>query len=168
MKNSPFFFFLKKIMYICKKIESNYFLYIRIINMNKSINHFIKDTRIREFFRFGIVGTISMLIHLGIYYLLYIAIEKNIAYTIGYIISFLGNFIMTSYFTFEVKPTWKRLVKFGGSHFINYFVYIGLFNIFLHLGLSPKTAPLPVYLIAVPISFLLVRFSMTKKIGLKK
>jgi hypothetical protein len=43
-----------------------------------------------------------------------------------------------------------------------------LFNIFLYLGLSPKTAPLPVYLIAVPISFLLVRFSMTKKIGLKK
>ena len=94
--------------------------------------------------------------------------DKNVAYTIGYFTSYLCNYIMTSYFTVRVMPTWSRFVKFSGSHLINYFVYIGLFNFFIFVGFTPQYAPLPVYLIAVPISFLLVRFSMIKKIGLKK
>ena len=128
----------------------------------------LNDNRVREFLKFGVVGTTAMFIHLGFYYFLLSIIDKNLAYTIGYIISFLCNFLLTSYFSFRVKPSWSRFVKFGGSHIANYFIYIGLFNFFLFLGLSPKLAPLPVYLIAVPISFVLVRFSMIKKIGLRK
>lgn len=126
------------------------------------------DSRIKEFVKFGVVGVIAMVIHLGVYYFLLYLMDKNVAYTIGYFTSFLCNYIMTSYFTFRVMPTWSRFVKFSGSHLINYFVYIGLFNFFIFVGFTPQYAPLPVYLIAVPISFLLVRFSMIKKIGLKK
>ena len=116
-----------------------------------------------EIVRFGTVGTTSMLIHYGIYYLLLPLMDMNIAYSIGYFLSFLCNFLMSSYFTFKVKPSWKRLVRFTGSHGINYFVYLGLFNFFYWIGVSAELAPLPVYLIAVPISFLLVRFALKKK-----
>ena len=133
-----------------------------------SIVSLLHDKRLHEFLKFGIVGSIAMVIHLGVYYVLMNAIDKNIAYSIGYFVSFLCNFLMTSYFTFKVSPTLHRFIKFGGSHLLNYFIYIGLFNLFLLIGLSPKVAPLPVYLIAVPTSFFLVRFSMIKKIGLKK
>ena len=116
-----------------------------------------------EIVRFGTVGTTSMLIHYGIYYLLLPLMDMNIAYSIGYFLSFLCNFLMSSYFTFKVKPSWKRLVRFTGSHGINYFVYLGLFNFFYWVGVPAELAPLPVYLIAVPISFLLVRFALKKK-----
>ncbi|MBQ6651851.1 MAG: GtrA family protein [Prevotella sp.] len=115
-----------------------------------------------EIVRFGIVGTTAMVIHYGIYYVLLPYIDKNIAYTIGYVVSFLCNFLMSSRFTFRVKPTWRRLLRFSGSHGINYFISVALFNFFCWLGVPAKLAPLPVYAIAVPISFLLVRFALKK------
>lgn len=128
----------------------------------------LHDNRVKEFLKFGIVGTIAMLIHLGVYYFFLFYVDKNVAYSLGYFISFLCNFLMTSFITFRVTPTWTRFLRFGGSHLLNYFIYIGLFNFFLLIGFSPKYAPLPVYFIAVPTSFLLVRFSMIKKIGFRK
>ncbi len=119
--------------------------------------------QILELFRFGIVGVTAMVIHYGIYFLLLPLMDKNIAYTIGYFLSFLCNFLMSSYFTFRVPPTWRRLFRFAGSHGINYFVYLGLFNVCCWLGVPDKWAPLPVYLVAVPISFLLVRYAMKKR-----
>lgn len=109
------------------------------------------------------MGTTAMLIHYGIYYVLLPFMRANIAYTIGYFLSFLCNFLMSSYFTFRVPPTWKRLFRFAGSHGINYLVYIGLFNFFLWTGVPEVWAPFPVYLIAVPISFVLVRLAMVMK-----
>jgi len=125
-------------------------------------NNFSKE-RIFEIIRFGCVGTTSMIIHYAIYYVLLPYIDKNIAYTIGYFLSFLCNFLLSSYFTFKVKPSVKRFMRFTVSHGINYFVYIGLFNFFLWIGVPAELAPLPVYLIAVPVSFLLVRFALKKK-----
>ena len=125
----------------------------------------INRERLLEIARFGIVGVVAMLIHYGIYYVLLPYMLANIAYTIGYFLSFLCNFLMSSYFTFRVPPTWKRLFRFAGSHGINYLVYIGLFNFFLWTGVPEVWAPLPVYLIAVPISFVLVRLAMVIKEG---
>ena len=69
---------------------------------------------------------------------------------------------MSSYITFRVSPSLKRFYRFLCSHGINYFIYIGLFNFFYWIGVPVKFAPLPVYLIAVPVSFLLVRYAMVK------
>ena len=89
------------------------------------MNRILNRQSILEIIRFGIVGTTAMVIHYGIYYILLPFMNMNIAYTIGYFLSFLCNFVMSSYFTFKVKPSWKRLIRFAGSHGINYFVYLG-------------------------------------------
>ena len=117
-----------------------------------------------ELIRFGIVGSIAMVIHYGVYYVLLPTMDRNIAYTIGYLISFLCNYLMSSYFTFHVKPSWKKLFRFSCSHGINYFVYIGLYNFFYWVGFSKEIAPLPVYVVAVPISFILVRIALKNRI----
>ena len=117
----------------------------------------------KEVVRFGIVGTTAMVIHYGLFYVLLPMMDKNIAYSIGYFVSFVCNFFMSSLFTFKVRPTWVHFVRFSGSHGVNYFVYLALFNLFCWLGVPPRLAPLPVYAIAVPISFLLVRFALKKK-----
>lgn len=117
----------------------------------------------REFIRFGIVGIIATIIHYGIYFALNLIIVSWIAYSIGYGISFLGNFYLSNRFTFRTKPTVKKGVGFGLSHFINYLLQVILLSIFIKLGIPDKYAPIPVFCIAVPVNFLMVRFVLNLK-----
>jgi putative flippase GtrA len=124
---------------------------------------FNKQT-IGQFLRFVVVGVIATAIHYGLYYILQKRINVNIAYTVGYAVSFLCNFYLTSYFTFKVKPSFVRLFGLGGAHAINYGLHIALLNLFLYLGVGKVLAPIPVFAIAIPVNFLLVRFVFKNKI----
>ncbi len=111
-----------------------------------------------EILRFGIVGCVATAIHYLIYWLLNKWINVNIAYTIGYATSFVCNFFLTSYFTFKKKASLKRGLGFGGAHLCNYLLQMLLLNFFILLGVKEDLAPIPVYAIAIPINFLMVRF----------
>lgn len=119
--------------------------------------------RFPEFIRFVIVGILATALHYGIYFLLQRFINVNIAYTLGYALSFIANFYLTAYFTFGKKPSWSKAFGFGGAHLFNYLLHIGLLNTVLWLGLSKTLAPIPVFAIAIPVNFLLVRFVFKRK-----
>ena len=92
---------------------------------NLSISEKLKNKEgVLQFLRFCIIGVLAAAVHYGVYFILQWWIDLNIAYTAGYLISFVGNFILTNYFTFRTKPTWKNFVGFAGSHGINYFLHI--------------------------------------------
>ena len=116
-----------------------------------------KLKQIPEFLRFVMVGLFATGLHYGIYFVLQKFIQVN-AYTLGYVLSFVANFYLTAYFTFGQPPSWKKAFGFGGAHLTNYLIHIGLLNLFLRLGFSRPLAPIPVFLIAIPVNFLLVRF----------
>lgn len=118
---------------------------------------------LKEAMRFGIVGVTATALHYGIYYLLQPYINVNIAYTTGYALSFIANFYLTSYFTFGTKPSWRKLMGMGGAHIVNYLLHLALLNLFLCLGITKAWAPIPVFAIAIPINFLLVRFVFKHK-----
>ena len=122
-----------------------------------------KKRIINEFIRFGIVGGLCTVLHYGIYSLLQLYINVNIAYTLGYVLSFMANFYLTSYFTFGTTPSWKKLIGMGGAHAVNYALHILLLNLFLRIGISQEWAPIPVFAIAIPVNFLLVRFVFKHK-----
>ena len=69
-----------------------------------------------EVIRFGIVGVISTALHYGIYWVLQYWMNVNIAYTIGYVLSFLVNYYLTALFTFKEKTSAKNGLGFGGAH----------------------------------------------------
>lgn len=117
-----------------------------------------KLKQLPEFIRFVMVGVLATALHYGIYYALQYFINVNIAYTIGYALSFIANFYLTAYFTFGKKPSWGKAFGFGGAHLINYLLHIGLLNLFLWMDVSKPLAPIPVFAIAIPVNFLLVRF----------
>lgn len=116
-----------------------------------------------EFIRFCIVGVLATGIHYGIYLSLIYLIHAdgelwtNIAYTIGYALSFCCNLWLTAHFTFHESVNVKRGVGFAVSHAINYGLHIGFLNLFLWLGIPEQWAPLPVYCLVIPINFILVR-----------
>lgn len=115
-----------------------------------------------EAVRFGAVGVFATAFHYALYYLLLNYVSPTAAFTIGYIVSFVCNYILSSRFTFKVPMSVQRFMSFALSHLVNYFVGIGLLQLFLFIGLSPKVAPLPTFVFSVPINFLLVRFALKR------
>lgn len=117
----------------------------------------MNSTTLREAIRFCIVGVLATIVHYGIYLLLNGVINVSVAYTIGYVISFIGNFVLTNVYTFKTQATAKKGIGFVICHVINYLLHIGLLNVFIWLGVPSSLAPIPVYCIVVPVNFLLVR-----------
>ena len=116
------------------------------------------NTKLNEIVRFGIVGVLATTIHYGIYLALNLIMVSWLAYSIGYGISFLCNFYLSSVFTFKAKVSIKKGIGFGISHGINYLLHIVLLSLFLKLGTKEEFAPIPVFAIAIPVNFILVRF----------
>lgn len=117
----------------------------------------------QEIIRFCIVGTLATGIHYGIYLLLNQLVLVWLAYSIGYAISFVFNFYLTSVFTFKEKATVRKGIGFVFSHLVNYFLHILFLSLFLWIGVGENYAPIFVYLIVIPINFLLVRFVFKSK-----
>ncbi len=115
------------------------------------------------FVRFGMVGVFATALHYALYWLLHLFMGANAAFTVAYVLSFVANFYLTSYFTFGTSPSWRKLWGMCGAHAVNYLLQIGLLNFFLWAGVAEVWAPLPVYAIAVPVNFVLVRFVFTRK-----
>lgn len=117
----------------------------------------------QEIIRFCIVATLATGIHYGIYLLLNQFILVWLAYSIGYAISFVFNFYLTSVFTFKEKATVRKGIGFVFSHLVNYFLHLLFLFLFIWIGVGENYAPIFVYLIVVPINFLLVRFVFKSK-----
>jgi putative flippase GtrA len=115
-----------------------------------------------EIVRFGIVGVVATALHYGIYWLLNDLMNVNVAYTLGYFISFVVNYLLSARFTFRRKKSVKNGFGFGVAHVFNYLLQICLLNLFIWLGVSKSLAPVPVYCIAIPTNFLIVRFVFRK------
>ena len=114
------------------------------------------------------------------------AIALSCTYAAGYIISFIANYLLSLKWTFKTKGSVGKSVGFAFSHLINFTMHLGLLNIFMFMGVgelmvkciqfctpwlttllptlgNPSTLlPLPVFIIVVPINFLLVRFFLTR------
>lgn len=145
------------------------------MQIKDTLNHLDADKRekLGEIIRFGIVGVAATLLQYGIYGLLVsfipddyarelIQFYSTVAMTIGYIISFIFNFVASTRYTFKVKANAKRGAGFLFSHIVNYTLQMITLNLFMWLGLSKQIAPIPMFCICVPVNFLLVRFFLKK------
>lgn len=124
-----------------------------------------KREYIGQFIRFGIVGVIATAVHYGIYYLLLPVMSHNLAYTIGYFLSFIMNYLLTTAFTFRTRRSVGNGIGFAVCHGINYLMQMGLLNLFICMGLNKVLAPVPVYCICIPTNFILVRLVMKRFSG---
>ena len=130
---------------------------------NSNIRQLLQSERLWQFVRFVVNGCLSSGIHYGVYCLMLLYANENIAYVTGYIVSFIGNFFLTCYFTFRTKPTIKRFLGFSGSHAVNFGLHVVLFNIMLQLGVHRLIAPILVMGIAMLVQFTILRFVFKKR-----
>lgn len=121
------------------------------------------DTKKGQLLRFCINGGAAVAIQYGVYLLLIPHINEFIANTVAYIVSFAYNFIVTSYWTFHSKPSWKRLAGFSGSHIVNYLTQQAVLALALWAGIPKEFAALVAMAVAVPVNFILLRTVYKKK-----
>lgn len=143
--------------------------------MMEKLKQLIKDNpRLLEVFKFGLVGGLASILQF-VTYNICISIFAHWIFSsdhvhtlpiwaltscvvVSYLVSMVFNFILTTYFTFKVKPNAKRGLGFVFSHMINMGLQIGLVNSFIYIGVAEQWALIPTMCICVPINFLLVRF----------
>lgn len=115
-----------------------------------------------EVLRFAITGTLVTFILYAVYLPLSFIMPNSvgIAYTVGFVISFITNFLLSNYYTFRTKPTFDRAILFCIVQFINYMLQILCFKFFILLGVSNVWAPVPVWVFIFPINFLLMRVAL--------
>lgn len=119
-----------------------------------------KSQNLQVIFRFGIVGCIAVFIQFAAYYILVGYSTHNIALPVSYTISLAVNYLLTTLFTFHVKPSKKNSIGFMGSHAINFTLQFLSLNLFIWFGIQKQWAIIPAFFICVPINFLLIRLSM--------
>lgn len=116
----------------------------------------LRRDKVYRFGRFVLVGGFATALHYGIYWLLMQDMNVSLAYSIGYVCSFVVNYLLTTIFTFRSKASVKNGLGFGVSHLINYLLHVVLLNVFLLFGFDKSWAPVPVFCIAIPLNFLLL------------
>jgi putative flippase GtrA len=121
---------------------------------------------IKQVIKFGIVGVINTLD----YYLLYLLFQSVLsiyylyAHILAFLISMVGSFYMNSYFTYKTKPTLKKFLQFPLTYVVNIVVSTSAIYILVDLmKMNQKISPLLASLIAIPFTFALSRYILTKK-----
>ena len=133
--------------------------------LNRSAETTAAEKKRGQFVRFIITGTTATVVLYAIYYVLLLAMPINAAYSIGFAVSFVVNFLMTSIYTFRSRPNLGKGLGFAGQQAVNYVLQLGFLNIFVWLGVPKEVAPMPVFILILPINFLLLRFVFRKKKG---
>lgn len=111
----------------------------------------------QEFIKFIIVGGINS----AVYYLCYLIglhefeLYYLVAHVIAVVISVVGSFFLNSYYTYKVRPTWKKFFLFPLTQLVNMTVTAILLIVlvdFLHLNRS--LAPIAAVVVTIPITFI--------------
>lgn len=121
-------------------------------------------SRKAEIFRFAITGGFCTVLQYGIYVVFVDAVHVPpvVSTLISYAISFIANFLLSSFFTFHSDPNAKKGIAFTISHLINMGLQTGLVAIFKGI-VGGTLALLPALAICVPANYFMVRYAFTNK-----
>ena len=116
----------------------------------------------RSAVRFVLVGALGTGLQYGIYYMLLgvfqqhwpeIIILTSLAFTIGFVIEMIYNYLLTSFYTFRVRPTWKNAGGFLVGRALNYVIQLLLLNCLIWLHMSEEWAGIAAIALAGVINY---------------
>ena len=114
------------------------------------------------------------------------ALGITLTYAAGYAVSFVANYVVSLRWTFRTRGSVGKGLGFAFSHLVNAGMHLGLLNLFRSVGAGDALSmlliwlipwlveclpvlgrpesllPLPVYVIVVPVNFLMVRFFLKR------
>ncbi|WP_232454613.1 GtrA family protein [Domibacillus aminovorans] len=112
----------------------------------------------QEFIRFIVIGVINTFNYYMIYLLLHAMAVFSYMYShvIAFLFSFVLSFFLNSYFTFKVKPTLVKFLKFPLSQAFNFSISSLFMYVFVeYFHISSTITPILAVFITVPMTFIL-------------
>ena len=116
----------------------------------------------RSAVRFVLVGALGTGLQYGIYYMLLgifqqhwqeMMILTSLAFTIGFVMEMIYNYLLTSFYTFRVRPTLKNAGGFLVGRAINYVIQLLLLNCLIWLHMSEEWAGIAAIALAGVINY---------------
>lgn len=111
--------------------------------------------------RYGMVGVANAAVYYTTYRLVLEPVGYLTAHALGLAVAMVVSYFLHCRFTFSVRPTWRRFLRFPWSQATNIAATtIGVVAL-VHLGVGERVAPLAAAVVAVPITFLLTTLALT-------
>ena len=113
----------------------------------------------RRIVLFSAVGVVNT----GVYYVLYLLLRLVMPYLVAHLvatgIAMCGSYLMNCYVTFKTRPRWRTFLLYPLSNLANVVITtVGMRLAVGTGGLDERIAPLPVALLAIPITFVLTHY----------
>lgn len=114
--------------------------------------------------KFALVGVVNTLVYYALYRLFLIAAPYLLAHVAAWFLSFVGSFFLNCYFTYRVRPTWKRFLRFPASAVVNVAFSTAVSYVLVSvLNGDPRWATLIAGILAIPVTFLIARWALAEK-----
>lgn len=126
----------------------------------------------RSVVRFVCVGIFGTGFQYGIYYLFLYLFEQycpdlyikvSLAFTIGFLVEMISNYILTSYYTFHSHPNIKNASGFIFGRGLNYLLQIGFLHFLMWASLSEELAGILAIVLAGIINYFVLLFFYRNK-----
>ena len=119
-------------------------------------------TTLRHAIRFAVVGVVNTGVYYGTYLLLSLVTHYLVAHLGAILVAMVGSFFLNCYWTFRIRPTWRKFALFPLTNATNYVMTtVGVVVLVEWLGLDERIAPLIAAAAAIPLTFLLSRRLLT-------
>ncbi|MGW4034340.1 GtrA family protein [Streptomyces sp. NPDC004838] len=116
-----------------------------------------------QLFRFALVGVVNTGTYYGLYLILLTWLPYVAAHVIAFVLSMIGSFFLTSYFTYRTRPTWRKFFLFPLTNAANFVVTTtGVYLLVDVFDFGSRYAPLIAAAAAIPITFLVSRMIMLR------
>ncbi|EGL16401.1 MULTISPECIES: GtrA family protein [unclassified Paenibacillus] len=116
-----------------------------------------------EFIRFGIVGVFNTLHHYLWFFVFGVFLNYDFANVFAFIISMIGSFYLNCYFTYKVRPTFKKFIKFPLVYLVQILMAYSIPKIGVEI-FNVKEIFVPLLTsFSIPVVFLLSRYILRKE-----
>ncbi|QEU97204.1 glycosyltransferase [Streptomyces kanamyceticus] len=116
---------------------------------------------LRQFLVFGAIGIVNTAVYMGVYVSLNRWIPYLFAHVIGFAVSVVGSFLLNTYLTCRMRPTWQAFFRFPLSSLVNMVFSGALLFLGVHsLGTGKNITALVAGVLATPFSFLIARWAI--------
>jgi len=120
--------------------------------------------KIARIVRFGLVGVVNTGVYYGSYLLFRLALPVMAAHVLAFAVAMVGSYFLSCYFTFRIKPTWRKFLLFPLSNATNFVISTaGLYLLVHWFDMDSRIAPLVAAAAAIPFTFIVAQFVLVNR-----
>lgn len=121
---------------------------------------------LRRAFWFGVVGVINTGVYYSCYLLLHLVVPYLLAHVLATLVAMICSYFLNCRITFKTPPRWRTFLLFPLSNLANFIITtVGMRIAVEWASADERWAPLPVSLVAIPITYVVTHYIMVGKLS---